>query len=165
MTWLKLHPRFFQATSMITLSRRARWTYVASLCYASSYGTFVPKGALGLFDGGPAEAKELVAAGLWGEADGGWEMVETGLFKFPHPQNQDLPRLRATWSGMRVRVTPLVFARDGYACVACGAGTPPEVDHIVPLATGGSNEMANLQTLCGPCNRRKGVRPWPEPAS
>ena len=30
-----------------------------------------------------------------------------------------------------------------------------EVDHIVPLVDGGSHEMANLQSLCTPCHKRK----------
>lgn len=33
-----------------------------------------------------------------------------------------------------------------------------EVDHIVPLARGGTNEIENVQLLCQPCNRRKGAR-------
>lgn len=28
-----------------------------------------------------------------------------------------------------------------------------DVDHIVPLAVGGSNELENLRTLCIPCHR------------
>ena len=31
------------------------------------------------------------------------------------------------------------------------------VDHIVPLARGGTNWIANIQLLCGPCNVRKGA--------
>lgn len=31
------------------------------------------------------------------------------------------------------------------------------IDHIQPLARGGSNDAANLQPLCPPCNQRKGV--------
>ena len=30
-----------------------------------------------------------------------------------------------------------------------------EVDHITPLADGGSNEMINLQALCKPCHSTK----------
>ena len=50
-----------------------------------------------------------------------------------------------------------VFKRDNYCCVKCGSTKNLEVDHKVPLANGGTNEMANLQTHCQDCNRRKGV--------
>ena len=51
-----------------------------------------------------------------------------------------------------------VFIRDGYACVLCGKmakkdGAVLEVDHIKPIAEGGSNELDNLRTLCRKCNR------------
>lgn len=49
-----------------------------------------------------------------------------------------------------------VLERDGQRCVACGAtGVRFEVDHIVPLANGGSNELQNLRTLCVPCHRKR----------
>lgn len=32
-----------------------------------------------------------------------------------------------------------------------------EVDHVMPLALGGSNDAENIQLLCGPCNRKKGA--------
>lgn len=40
-------------------------------------------------------------------------------------------------------------------------GTPPNpltVDHVVPLARGGTNDLANLQVLCKRCNSAKGAR-------
>jgi 5-methylcytosine-specific restriction endonuclease McrA len=49
------------------------------------------------------------------------------------------------------------FARDGFRCLCCGAGEDLSVDHIHPLALGGSSRSRNLQTLCRPCNRRKGA--------
>jgi 5-methylcytosine-specific restriction endonuclease McrA len=33
-----------------------------------------------------------------------------------------------------------------------------ELDHIVPLVDGGSHDLANLQTLCTPCHKRKTAR-------
>jgi 5-methylcytosine-specific restriction endonuclease McrA len=33
-----------------------------------------------------------------------------------------------------------------------------ELDHVVPLADGGTHELANLQTLCRPCHRAKTAR-------
>lgn len=41
-------------------------------------------------------------------------------------------------------------------CQAEGRVTPAaEVDHIVPKAKGGSDEMANLQAICRPCHQAK----------
>ena len=54
-------------------------------------------------------------------------------------------------------VREAVFKRDNYCCVKCGSTKNLEVDHKVPLANGGTNEMANLQTHCRDCNRRKGA--------
>jgi hypothetical protein len=51
----------------------------------------------------------------------------------------------------------LVFRRDGYACVWCGSVSDLTVDHIHPVALGGTNELSNLQTLCRTCNSRKGI--------
>lgn len=55
-----------------------------------------------------------------------------------------------------------IFKRDKFTCQYCGR-TPPEVmlelDHIVPLSQGGSEEFSNLITSCFDCNRGKAGRP------
>ena len=56
-----------------------------------------------------------------------------------------------------------VFKRDKYRCRECGATnkeTTLEIDHIVPVAKGGTNDLSNLQTLCKACNRAKHTRTW-----
>lgn len=50
----------------------------------------------------------------------------------------------------------LVIERDGYKCVQCDSKVRIELDHIVPLAKGGTNCLDNLQILCHDCNHRKG---------
>lgn len=54
-----------------------------------------------------------------------------------------------------------VFKRDCFTCQYCGA-TPPgvvlEVDHIDPVAAGGTNDEGNLVTACFDCNRGKAAR-------
>ena len=65
--------------------------------------------------------------------------------------------VRRAWESMARRVKPVILARDGHACVICGAEYLLEVDHIVPIARGGTNAPQNLRTLCKTCNRRKGV--------
>ena len=51
-----------------------------------------------------------------------------------------------------------IFARDKFTCRYCGK-QPPEVvlviDHMIPVAEGGTNEETNLITSC-PCNAGKG---------
>ena len=54
-----------------------------------------------------------------------------------------------------------VFKRDRFTCQYCGRKAPDvvlEVDHIVPVAKGGTNEIVNLITSCKDCNRGKGKR-------
>jgi hypothetical protein len=54
-----------------------------------------------------------------------------------------------------------VFKRDGFICQYCGAHPPSailEVDHIHPVADGGSNDIDNLVTACFDCNRGKSDR-------
>lgn len=53
-------------------------------------------------------------------------------------------------------------------CRVCGEDEPKlmSVDHVVPRWQGGSDEVSNLQWLCGPCNSRKGPREdsyWAQP--
>ena len=51
-----------------------------------------------------------------------------------------------------------VWDRDGWQCVTCGTHKDLTVDHITPLAVGGTDDFSNLQTMCRPCNSRKGAR-------
>ena len=51
-----------------------------------------------------------------------------------------------------------IFKRDGYRCVKCGATTNLTLDHIKPIALGGTSDYDNLQTLCATCNYGKADR-------
>ncbi len=56
------------------------------------------------------------------------------------------------------RVRFEVFKRDGFRCRYCGAtatAAPLEVDHVIPAASGGRDDPANLVTACWSCNRGK----------
>ncbi|OKH95421.1 hypothetical protein AB852_00735 [Streptomyces uncialis] len=55
------------------------------------------------------------------------------------------------WNSRRARV----LARDRFACQRCSSHKELEVDHIVPVARGGSWELDNLWVLCRSCHRRK----------
>ena len=51
-----------------------------------------------------------------------------------------------------------VWERDNFTCKHCGTRKNLAVDHIRPEVHGGSDELENLQTLCHPCNSRKGKK-------
>ncbi len=51
-----------------------------------------------------------------------------------------------------------VLARDAYRCLMCGrtsADVKLEVDHVVPVDAGGTDELHNLAALCRDCNAGK----------
>ena len=57
-----------------------------------------------------------------------------------------------------LRIRTEVFKRDAFTCQYCGR-KPPEVvlqiDHIKPVAKGGTNDIINLITACRDCNLGK----------
>ncbi len=65
----------------------------------------------------------------------------------------EVDRLRAGSS----KVRPLVLQRDRRTCQACGAKPPipVQVDHIIELRHGGTNDPSNLWSLCGACHAAK----------
>ena len=63
-----------------------------------------------------------------------------------------------TSRSLSLRKRFFVMKRDGFTCCMCGAngrGVKLEIDHVVPVAKGGSDALGNLQTLCFECNRGK----------
>lgn len=66
-----------------------------------------------------------------------------------------------TRKGLSKAVRFSIFARDGFTCRYCGSQSDSVrlvVDHIIPVAEGGTNDEANLITACEPCNQGKGKR-------
>jgi len=51
-----------------------------------------------------------------------------------------------------------IFKRDGFTCGYCGSMPPTvvlQVDHILAIANGGTDDPANLITSCSDCNHGK----------
>lgn len=54
-----------------------------------------------------------------------------------------------------------LLAAQGHRCAYCRADlrkVKRHLDHVMPLARGGSNGCENLQYLCAPCNLAKGAK-------
>ena len=67
-------------------------------------------------------------------------------------------------SEVRIRV----MKRDRFMCTYCGVSgndAELEVDHIIPVALGGSNHMSNLTTACRKCNSEKSDKSYIAPIS
>lgn len=70
-------------------------------------------------------------------------------------------RERPTRPPISQKLRYAILKRDREQCVKCGASPKKnskvtlEVDHIIPVAEGGTNDPKNLQTLCWSCNQGK----------
>ena len=69
-------------------------------------------------------------------------------------RNRILPKLRTD-----------VYKRDNHTCQYCGtkySTNQLSIDHLIPLALGGRDEITNYVTCCRPCNSRKSNISLPE---
>ena len=68
--------------------------------------------------------------------------------------------------GMSPRSRFAILERDGFRCVYCGRGASEcalQVDHVHPVALGGTDDAENLVTACWDCNSGKTDRPLVSP--
>jgi hypothetical protein len=78
--WVRLDTQFPSNPKVLELTAAKRWraafVYVASLAYAGSHGTdgYIPDNSLMFLHATKVEAAQLVEAGLWNPAPGGWEV-------------------------------------------------------------------------------------------
>jgi len=90
-------------------------------------------------------------------SDHDWVECVKGIIRTSevHYDRNDDPDGRIEWSSIRKLVSPKIFARDGKVCKKCGSTENLEIDHIIPIFHGGTNDPDNLQVLCRHCNRTK----------
>lgn len=90
---------------------------------------------------------------LWPEIEQFFERTERGWIAAPLPwcipQLVSSDRRSLTW------LLDALVDFWGSLCVYCGEAADLEIEHIVPLARGGSNEISNLTVSCRTCNARK----------
>ncbi|MCG2572416.1 HNH endonuclease [Acinetobacter sp. ME22] len=54
------------------------------------------------------------------------------------------------------RLKGKIHLRDEWACQCCGRVTTElELDHIINVAQGGTDDESNLQSLCVECHKKK----------
>lgn len=87
-----------------------------------------------------------------------WRKMIEDFTNDPANWHRDPLPHRVEWIRMSKVRRAEVFARDPHKCQCCGSTEHLTIDHIIPLARGGSNDLDNLQILCRSCNSRKGAR-------
>lgn len=72
------------------------------------------------------------------------------------------PPLKTTRTRISPRMVAMIFHESKGVCAYCNSSIQPyfgwEVDHIVPLSRGGTNNHDNLCAACISCNGSKGSR-------
>jgi 5-methylcytosine-specific restriction protein A len=91
------------------------------------------------------------------------EWLENNVEKVKRFKANNSRKRRAAKHASRGNFTAKEFqqlcGRYGNKCLRCGStGVVLEADHIVPLTSGGSDDINNIQPLCGACNRSKFVK-------
>lgn len=167
MVWARVDDQYPDHPKVTGLSDAAFRLHISAITYASRYLTdgFLPFGQvrklLPFTDDVQPVCDELVEAALFTVVPKGYT-VHDYLEYNPSREEVEAKReqgaLRTQWDAMRRYVARRVYGRDGHRCRICGSTVNLTVDHIIPLARGGTNDLDNLQTLCRSCNSRKGVR-------
>lgn len=90
-----------------------------------------------------------------------WDLnQEFGAYCYFGPSTKFVQSLAESKSEKREAIKPSlrfqILKRDNHQCQSCGStvkdGAKLEIDHIIPVSKGGTNDPENLQILCKICN-------------
>lgn len=94
--------------------------------------------------------------GYWGDGDGGEmlrrfeeELYAAGVMRSNRSGAYEKAKISR-------KLSKAVFERDAYRCVMCSSHVDLTCDHIIAEVDGGATTLENLQTMCRPCNCKKG---------
>jgi 5-methylcytosine-specific restriction endonuclease McrA len=89
-----------------------------------------------------------------------WQADNPGKLKAIRAAGKQARRARQIEADGRFSAADIraLESRQNGKCACCGEKRKLAVDHIVPLAKGGSNWPNNLQLLCKPCNSSKSAK-------
>lgn len=158
------HPKFNRLKALLKLNRACTLGYLEALWHFT--GRFAPDGNIGKY-----EVEEIEAWTEWDGEEGALmaAFIDSGFIDDdpaglrvhdwtdhqPTRKKRRWARLRAAGGEISRMIRYEIFARDGWACLHCGKQYDLTIDHIKPISKEGSNDVANLQTLCRSCNGRK----------
>jgi hypothetical protein len=144
-------------STLITLARAIERLYeiLQHPAVQTAYGADTDEAAasnreVGAQDAGAAAAGAPAAAA--GDPPGPGEQAEPGFSSIPAPVGERAKR------SIPQDVKIAVSARDGGRCRQCASTHQLHFDHVIPISRGGANTIANIQLLCGACNRAKGAK-------
>jgi 5-methylcytosine-specific restriction endonuclease McrA len=172
MGWLKLDDKFPRNPKILAGDSTTAWFYVCALSHCAEQMTdgYIADSAVLVLaphiEDPRSVAEQCADLDLFRRVEGGYQM--TGFRTVRHADGMWVgareAAVRPSWwrpsrPKMPAGLRAAVLDRDGHTCRRCGATDDLEIDHIYPWSLGGSfDDPANLQTLCGTCNRRKGTR-------
>jgi len=87
-----------------------------------------------------------------------WETPEKDETEPQRTKNETAPKSKAEREPIGDSLRFKVFEKSKFRCSYCGKKadqTSLEIDHIVPVSKGGTNDINNLQAACRRCNQGK----------
>jgi 5-methylcytosine-specific restriction endonuclease McrA len=165
MAWVWLDDEMPECLAIMTaagsVGDSALTAFVSAIAYSNRTGSdgFIPGAALGrlTLHRSPAKvARALADADLWREVEGGYLIPDFARFR--RVSRADREADAAGFATPRQIADRVAFY--GGLCWICRAAPADTIDHVKPLAAGGSPWPANLRPACRPCNSSKGAR-WP----
>lgn len=171
-----IKPEFWTSEQVVECSRDSRLLFIGMWNFCDDAGRHKAsylRLKMEVFPGDPvsteqvrAWVRELIDNGLLieYEVEGeeywqitGWnhQKIDQPNIKHPSPDGTVEKSQRRLGGKQRQIAFRKLIERDGESCVSCGSKSNLAVDHIKPRAKGGTNDLANLQLLCKPCNNEK----------
>jgi hypothetical protein len=113
--------------------------------------------------------REAAGAREWRKANPGksYEYTKKWVQKYPEKRSSYMAKRRAAKSGLSGSHTASqikeMYRDQNMICACCDRSIKQEdggyhIDHIMPLALGGTNDIANIQLLTPFCNLSKGAK-------
>jgi len=132
MSWFKVDDKLWGHPKWLATPMRARglWVTAGSWSAAQEQDGNVPKHVLAMLGGSPADARALVAVGLWEEADGGW--VFHGWAEFQPTRAQQEEKREAARERMRKAREQRANERDGSQGVRANSERTSQSVRVTP---------------------------------